>query len=387
MTALSTRVSDLATRIATEIKTVKAHYSGNNQGSLTSLTTTEKSSLLGAINEVNSNKEVASKKGAANGYAGLDANGKVPSTQLPSYVDDVEEYANLAAFPVTGESSKIYIAIDTNLTYRWGGSNYVNISSALALGETSSTAYRGDRGKAAYDHSQAVTGNPHAVTYAQLGGTKPTYTYTEVGAAASGHDHSGVYSVVSHDHSGVYSIAAHTHTGVYEPANSNIQTHIALANAHIDWTNAASNFKTSGTVTLDNSAVGDSILTIKGKYDSYKRILFSDEFSADRGRIQFGASSTIMQFWLGGSNLTLSLYDTGKIKLGKYGVGTFTGTKAYYPVLDSSGFLIELSSIPWADISSTPTSLSGYGITDAYTKTEIGTPDTNFVTVFEAGLV
>ena len=95
-------------------------------------------------------------------------NGKIPATQLPSYVDDVLEFANLASFPATGESGKIYIAIDTNLTYRWGGSSYVVMSSSLALGETSSTAYRGDRGKIAYDHSQ-LTGNPHNTTKSDIG--------------------------------------------------------------------------------------------------------------------------------------------------------------------------------------------------------------------------
>ena len=107
--------------------------------------------------------------GASNGLAELDSNGKVPSSQLPSFVDDVEEYANLASFPVTGESGKIYIAIDTNLTYRWGGSTYVEISPSLALGETSASAYRGDRGKIAYDHSQLTSGNPHNVTKSDLG--------------------------------------------------------------------------------------------------------------------------------------------------------------------------------------------------------------------------
>lgn len=107
--------------------------------------------------------------GAANGVAELDGTGKVPSSQLPSYVDDVEEYANLAAFPVTGESGKIYIALDTNLTYRWGGTTYVEISPSLALGETSSSAYRGDRGKIAYDHSQLTSGNPHNVTKSDVG--------------------------------------------------------------------------------------------------------------------------------------------------------------------------------------------------------------------------
>ena len=107
-------------------------------------------------------------KGADNGLAELDGNGTVPAAQLPSYVDDVVEYANLASFPGTGESGKIYVALDTLLTYRWSGSAYVEISQSLALGETSTTAYRGDRGKIAYDHT-FLTNNPHSVTKAQVG--------------------------------------------------------------------------------------------------------------------------------------------------------------------------------------------------------------------------
>lgn len=108
-------------------------------------------------------------KGSAGGVAELDSNGMVPSAQLPSYVDDVLEYASLSDFPVTGESGKIYVALDTNKTYRWSGSAYVEISESLALGETSSTAYRGDRGKTAYDHSQLTSGNPHNVSASDVG--------------------------------------------------------------------------------------------------------------------------------------------------------------------------------------------------------------------------
>ena len=110
----------------------------------------------------------AALKGSVNGVAELGADGRVPSGQLPSYVDDVVEVANYAALPGTGEAGKIYVTLDTNLTYRWSGSAYVEISASLALGETSGTAYRGDRGKTAYDHSQA-TGNPHGTTAAQVG--------------------------------------------------------------------------------------------------------------------------------------------------------------------------------------------------------------------------
>lgn len=80
-------------------------------------------------------------------FANLSNNGKVPASQLPSYVDDVEEYENILSFPNQGEEGKIYVAKDTNLTYRWGGSTYVEISQSIALGETSVTAYPGDKGK------------------------------------------------------------------------------------------------------------------------------------------------------------------------------------------------------------------------------------------------
>ena len=109
----------------------------------------------------------SSLKGAVNGVAELDGSGKVPSGQLPAFVDDVLEYANSAAFPATGEASKIYIALNTNLTFRWTGTVYTEISKSLALGQTSSTAYRGDRGLAAYTHVSA-TNNPHGTTKDQV---------------------------------------------------------------------------------------------------------------------------------------------------------------------------------------------------------------------------
>lgn len=70
----------------------------------------------------------SSEKGQADGVATLDATGKVPSTQLPSYVDDVLEYADFASFPIEGEQGKIYVTLDSNKTYRWSGSVYIEIS-------------------------------------------------------------------------------------------------------------------------------------------------------------------------------------------------------------------------------------------------------------------
>ena len=91
-------------------------------------------------------------------FANLSDNGKVPANQLPSYVDDVLEYGTFNTFPTTGEDGKIYVAQDTNLTYRWSGTRYVEISQSLALGETSSTAYPGDKGKQLSEDLKAEIG-------------------------------------------------------------------------------------------------------------------------------------------------------------------------------------------------------------------------------------
>ena len=99
--------------------------------------------------------------GAANGVATLGSDGKIPSSQLPSYVDDVLEYASLSAFPSTGESGKIYVALDTNKTYRWSGTTYVEISPSIVIGTTTGTAFDGGVGHA------HVTNNDIHVTAAQ----------------------------------------------------------------------------------------------------------------------------------------------------------------------------------------------------------------------------
>ena len=107
--------------------------------------------------------------------------GLIPASQLPSYVDDVLSFPDLVSFPSLGEDGKIYIAEDVNKTYRWGGSSYVEIGGGgVALGETSSTAYRGDNGKIAYDHSLSQ-GNPHNTTTSDINeGTKLFFTESRV---------------------------------------------------------------------------------------------------------------------------------------------------------------------------------------------------------------
>lgn len=90
--------------------------------------------LQSAKDYADTHKVDKTKVGAAGGVASLDAGGLVPSSQLPSYVDDVLEYPSPGDFPSTGEEGKIYVTKDTNLTYRWSGTGYVEISKSFGFG-------------------------------------------------------------------------------------------------------------------------------------------------------------------------------------------------------------------------------------------------------------
>ena len=124
-----------------------------------------------------------SEKGAAGGVAGLDEAGKVPAAQLPSYVDDVLEYANLAAFPVTGETGKIYVALDTNKTYRWSGLAYIYITSGAVdsvAGKTGVvTLVKGDVGLGNVTNTADLDKPISSATQAALNGKADTeHTHT-----------------------------------------------------------------------------------------------------------------------------------------------------------------------------------------------------------------
>lgn len=145
-TNVEAALQELATNISNAGK-VDDVKDVNGNSIVTNKVATLSKTAVGLENVTNDAQVKRSEMGAASGVATLDTSGKVPSSQLPSYVDDVLEYTNKAGFPATGESGKIYVAQDTNLTYRWSGTAYVEISPSLALGETSSTAYAGDKGK------------------------------------------------------------------------------------------------------------------------------------------------------------------------------------------------------------------------------------------------
>ncbi len=136
-----------------------------------------------------------SQKATNNGVATLGADGKIPSSQLPSYVDDVLEYDSKANFPTSNqESGKIYVDKATNKTYRWGGSDYVLISASLALGETADTAYSGAKGKTNADNISKLQG------YFDGGVAKETYKLK--------HPTSDIYEDFSSVHSAINKVNA-----------------------------------------------------------------------------------------------------------------------------------------------------------------------------------
>ena len=110
-------------------------------------------------NDITATYMLANLRGAANGVCPLGSDSKIPNAYLPSYVDDVLEYASYSNFPTTGEAGKIYVAKDTNKTYRWSGTQYTEISSSIALGETTGTAYDGGKGKALEDNVATIKSN------------------------------------------------------------------------------------------------------------------------------------------------------------------------------------------------------------------------------------
>ncbi len=140
MATLKVRLENLAARMGGEAKALRTLINGNVPD-LSALATTAKNNLVAAINEVRTlangkqanlgfTPENVANKGVANGYAPLDGTAKIAAAYLPSYVDDVLEFANFAAFPGTGETGKLYIAIDTLAEYRWSGSVYVQLVSS-----------------------------------------------------------------------------------------------------------------------------------------------------------------------------------------------------------------------------------------------------------------
>ena len=144
-------------------------------------------------NDITATYMLANLRGAANGVCPLGSDTKIPSSYLPGYVDDVLEYNSLSNFPSTGEAGKIYVAKDTNKTYRWSGTQYTEISSSISLGETTGTAYDGGKGKDLADRLNHVENSYVRKTAQNNNGTIHTYV-----------DNNGEYCKIMYDYFSKY---------------------------------------------------------------------------------------------------------------------------------------------------------------------------------------
>lgn len=156
------------------------------------------------------NANIATEEWTEDNFPKLDSNNLIPASYLPSYVDDVTEYSSKTAFPSTGEAGKIYVALDTNIVYRWGGSTYVEISSSLALGETSSTAYPGDKGKTNASNIATLQGYFSSGIAKQAAKVTNNLTFSNTGnGAATGTTYNGsAAKIISYNSIGA--VPAHT---------------------------------------------------------------------------------------------------------------------------------------------------------------------------------
>ena len=238
--------------------------------------------------------------------------GTIAAANLPSYVDDVLEYASLSKFPTTGESGKIYTALDTNKIYRWSGSAYVVISETVALGTTHSSAGYGDESRAAYNHSTKTSGNPHHVTktdvglgnvdntadsaksvkYATSAGSAGSVAWSNVSGRPSSMPASDVYSWAKQPSKPSYTAsevgaapASHSHS--YLPLSGGTMSGRILRGAGGSWISARNNAIAFGTTAHSgsyNPVVGQK--TTKGAWTvgnlaSDERLVFSYDTDAN----------------------------------------------------------------------------------------------------------
>ena len=200
--------------------------------------------------------------------------GKVPADQLPGFVDDVVEYAAVSNFPATGESGKIYVATGTNKSYRWSGTTYVEVAGGVALGETSATAYRGDRGKTAYEHSQNADVHVTAAQKTAWDGKAEgshTHTPAALGAATASHSHS--YNDLN-DKPTIP--AAYTHPSTHPASMISGLSDVATSGAYADLTGKP-------TIPTSLPANGGNADTVDGKH--------ADDFAAASHTHNYAAAS------------------------------------------------------------------------------------------------
>ena len=327
-----------------------------------------------------------SEKGSPNGVATLDGTGKIPSAQLPSYVDDVVEFANLAAFPGTGSAGILYIALDTNVQYRWSGTVYVKITSGAVdsvAGKTGVvTLVKGDVGLGNVDNTSDAAKPISTDTQTALdlkvdkvagkGLSTEDYTTTEKTKLA------GITAGAQPNQNAFTSIAVSGQNTVLADIASDTLTLVAGTNISITTND------TSDTITINSTSNGITDISITHNATD---IIVNSNTGAD-GTINAatttsaGVMSAADKTKLNGvaSGAQVNTVDsvagkTGVVTLvkGDVGLGNVDNTSDINkPISNSTQSALDLKAT-----SSSVTTLSN----------NIGSTSTNYVTVFNAALV
>ena len=359
----------------------------------------------------------ASQKGATSGVATLGSDGKVPASQLPSFVDDVMEYANQAGLPATGETGKIYVTLDTNKIYRWSGSTYVEISSAAAsdtavkLSTARTIGMTGDVTwtSGAFDGSANVTGTATLTNSGVTAGTYKSVTVDAKGRVTAGTNPTTLSGY------GITDAAAlsHNHTMLDLPSSA-FKRSVRVA--------TTANITLSGSQTIDGVAVvaGDRVL-VKDQTTSSQNGIYnvsastwtraadadaSDEIASAIVNVEDGTANggktymttfkvsntvgTTGMVWFEVATLNSNVASATILQTGRtigmtgdvtWTSGSFNGSANVTgtATLASSGVTagtyksVTVDAKGRVTAGTNPTTLAGYGITDAYTKTEVNT--------------
>ena len=353
-TALSTANTNISTN-ATNIGHLqgyfdngKAIYAINDANAQPITTTYATKTELNAKANASDFNAFKNSKGQRNGLATLDSNGKVPSSQLPSYVDDVIEgyYYNSKFYKesshkteIDGESGKIYTDLGNNKTYRWSGTTYTEISASLALGTTSSTAYPGNLGAA---NASNITTNANNITT-----LKGYFTGNVANKAAADGDGNNIVdtyatkSALSTTNSNVSTNATNI-TTLKSYFNSSGVANKAAADA--SGKNIADTYATKSALSTTNSNVSTNatnITTLKGYFTNGaadKAIADEDgnPIKTNYVKISGGPDATTgVSSYIKNLGNTIELYlvkgttHYSKIKLGQTGVFFTTGNTEY----------------------------------------------------------
>lgn len=313
-------------------------------------------------------------------YVELNSSNQIDSTYLPSYVDDVLEYNARNNFPSSGESGKIYVDTSTNLTYRWGGSEYVEISKSLALGETSSTAYAGDKGKENRTRIEQLESNKANKSDIP---TKTSQLTNDSGFLTSHQDISGKANLNGgNTFSGLQTINAPTNVGGSEQVTVKIKTAnggaIVLGKEGPNSGTMIRLDQSDGTCRLRfRSSATTGAMVWEQPEKGAKLYIDLGKDGADKHRIQFPSSAGTLAL-----KSQMPKVNNGTLTIQKNGtnVQTFTANQSgnvtanitvptkVSELTNDSGFLTLHQDISGkADKADT---LAGYGITNAYTKTE-----------------